>query len=261
MCAADEVTLVDAMHGAGRGAGATAGALAIVDNGEVVDHLDRALGTGLLALAASNTAVLAALAYRRTLIVVRALNNNALGILDKMNDTVGTLSYAHTASDTLSRIDASNAILDSDSVLGTDSHAVTIAEAGVGAKLISRVVKVSNTTALNTVVDVSALGSGAVSVAGNVCHLLDNVLCLDAKNSGDILRALVSTGDTKVSLVTSALCESLCITVASRISAGTTVSTGETVADSEGALILFYSKENVCNGKECGANEADSGKE
>ena len=68
MCAADEVALVDTMNGAGLGTLAAAGTLVIIDNGEVVNNLDRAVWTGLLTLAAGNTAVSTALANCRALI-------------------------------------------------------------------------------------------------------------------------------------------------------------------------------------------------
>ena len=187
MCAADEVALVDTMNGANLGAFAAAGALVIINNGEVVNNLDRAVGTGLLTLAAGNTAVSTALANCCALIVIRALYNDALGILDKMNNVVGTLACAHTAADTLGGVDFSNAILNGDSVLGTDGYAIAVAKAGVCTKLIARVAEVSNTTALDAVVYISALGSLTVTVAGNVCNLLYNVLRLNAENACDLL--------------------------------------------------------------------------
>ena len=52
-----------AMNGADLGTLSAAGALVVVDGREVIDDLDCAVGAGLLALAAGDTAVLAALAY------------------------------------------------------------------------------------------------------------------------------------------------------------------------------------------------------
>ena len=101
MCAADEVALVDTMNGAGLGTLATAGALVVVDNRKVADNLDRIVCADLLALAATDAAVLAELAYCCALIVTGALYDYANGILDKMDDAVRTLACTHTATDTL----------------------------------------------------------------------------------------------------------------------------------------------------------------
>lgn len=137
MCAADEVALVDTMNGANLGAFAAAGALVIIDNGEVVNNLDRAVWTGLLTLAAGNTAVSTALANCRALIVIRALYDYANGILNKMDNAVRTLACTHTATDTLGGVDLGNAVLDRNGVLGTDGYAIAVAKAGVCTKLIA----------------------------------------------------------------------------------------------------------------------------
>ena len=244
MCAADEVALVDTMYGASLDTLSATGALVIIDGRKIIYDGDSAVGAGLLALTAGDTAILTALANCRALIVIRALYNDALGILDKVNDTVGALSCAHATADALSRIDASYAILDSDSIPRTNAYAIAVAKAGVGAELITRVVEVSNSTAIYAVIDESALGRRTVAVAGNVCNLLDNVLGLNAENRSDLRRALISAGNTEVGGSNLAISESLCIRITSRISASTAVSTGEAVTDSEIALVLLDSKED-----------------
>lgn len=259
MCAAEEVVLVDAVNGADSGTLAAAGALVVVDNGKVVNNFYCAVGTGLLALAAGNTAVLAALANSRALIVVRALYNDALCILDKMDNVVGALACTHTATDTLGGIDLGNAIINGDSVLGADSHAIAVAKAGISAKLIARVAEVSNTTALDAVVDVSALGSLTVTVAGNVCNLLYYVLRLNAEDGSDLLRALVSAGNAEVGGSSLTLCKSLGISIATRVAASAAVSAGEGVTDGEEGLVLLDAKELVGNGKNYSTNDSYCG--
>ena len=259
MCAADEVALVDTMNGANLGAFAAAGTLVVVDNGKVVNDLDSTVGAGLLALAAGDTAVLAALADCRALIVIRALYNDALGILDKMNDAIGALACAHTASDTFGGIDLGNAVINSDSVLGTDSYAIAVTKAGVSTELITRIAEVSNATALNAVVDVSALGSLTVAVAGNVSNLLYNVLRLNAEDGSDLLRALVSAGNAEVGGSSLTLCKSLGISIAARVAASTAVSTGEGVTDSEEFLFLLDAEELIGNGKNYSTNDSYCG--
>ena len=250
---------MDAVNGASLGTLAAAGALVVFDNGKVVNNLYCAVGTGLLALAAGNTAVLAALANSRALIVIRALYNDALCIFDKMDNVVGALACTHTATDTLGRIDLGYAVINGDGVLGADSHAVAVAEAGVSTELITRVAEVSNATALDAVVDVSALGSLTVAVAGNVCNLLYYVLCLNAENGCDILGALIAAGNAEVDGIGLALCKSLCIRIATRVAASAAVSAGEGVTDSEEGLVLLDAKELVGNGKNYAANKRYSG--
>ena len=259
MCAAEEVVLVDTVNGASLGTLATACALVIIDNGKVVNNLYCAVGTGLLALAAGNTSVLAALANSRALIVIRALDNHADSIVYKMDNVMGALACTHTATDTLGGIDLGYAIINSDSVLGADSHAVAVAEAGISTELITRVAEVGNTTALDAIVDISALGSLTVTVAGNVCNLLYYILRLDAKDGCDLLGALISAGNAEVDSIGLALCKSLGISIATRVAASAAVSAGEGVTDGEEGLILLDAKELVGNGKNYAANNRYSG--
>ena len=256
MCAADEVALVDTMNGANLGAFAAAGALVIIDNGEVVNNLDRAVWTGLLTLAACDTAVLAALANCRALIVIRALYDYANGILNKMDNAIRTLACTHTATDTLGGVDLGNAVLDRNGVLGTDSHAIAVAKAGVCTKLIARIAEIGNSTALNAVVDVSALGSLTVAVAGNVSNLLYNVLRLNAKDGSDLLRALVSAGNAEVGGSSLTLRKSLGISIATRVAASAAVGAGEGVTDSEELLVLLDAEELIGNGKNYSTNDS-----
>ena len=259
MCAAEEVVLVDTVNGADFCTLATACALVVIDNGEVVNNLYCAVGTGLLALAAGNTAVLAALANCRALIVIGALDNHADSVVYKMDNVMGALACTHTATDTLGGIDLGYAIINGDSVLGADSHAIAVAEAGISAKLIARVAEVGNATALDAIVDISALGSLTVTVAGNVCNLLYYVLRLNAKNGCDLLGALIAAGNAEVDGIGLALGKSLGIRVASRVAASAAVSAGEGVTDSAEGLVLLDAKELVGNGKNYAANNRYSG--
>ena len=254
MCAADEVALVDTMNGAGLGTLATAGALVIIDNRKVADNLDRIVCADLLALAATDAAVLAELAYCCALIVTGALYDYANGILNKMDDAVRTLACTHTATDTLGGVDLGNAVLDRNGVLWTDTHAIAIAEAGVGTELVARIAEVCNATALHAVVYISAIGSLTVTVAGNVCNLLYNVLGLNAKNACDIPGALVSTGNTEVDGLGLALGKSLGIRVTSRVATRAAVSAGECVTDSEELLVLLDAEELIGESKNNSAN-------
>ena len=134
MCAADEVALVDTMYGASLDTLTATGALVIINSREVVYDGDSTVRTGLLALAAGDTAVLTALTHCRALIVVRALYNDALGILDKMNYAVGTFLSAKTAADALLGINLGDMLLriDADSISRTNLHTVAVAKTSKG---------------------------------------------------------------------------------------------------------------------------------
>ena len=250
MRSADEATLVDTMYGTSLNACATACAKAIVDGSEVILNGDRTVGTGLLALHTADTAVLAVLTSVCTLIVVRALNDNALGVVDKVNDAVGTLSYADTTADTLLGIDSGNAVLNLDSVLRTYCNTVAVAEAGVGAESVAAVGHIGGAATLLALIVVLSFNNVAGTVAGNVSNLLNNVSSLYAENSGDTLSGVVTAGDTEVSLIGGLLSKSLCVAVTSRVSAGATVSARETVTDGNGGLVLLNAEEDVCEGED-----------
>ena len=131
VCSADEVTLVDAMHRTNRYALATAGAEAVINGSKVVDNLDSAIGTSLLTLHTADTAVGAELSCHSALIVVGAFNYHTGGILDKVDNTVGTLSYADATADTLSGVNSCHTVLHGDSILGTSHSTVAVAETRV----------------------------------------------------------------------------------------------------------------------------------
>lgn len=137
MRTADEVALVYAMNGANRHTLAAARTLRVIDSSEVVDNVDRIVGTVLLTLTAGNTAVGARLARFCALCVARALYDDARGISDKVDDRVRTGSRTDTASDAFSRVDPCHTVFNGYSALGTYGNAVTVAEAGKGAELVA----------------------------------------------------------------------------------------------------------------------------
>ena len=119
--AADEVALVNTVYGTSLCTSATAGAKIVVDGGEIVLNSDSTLRTGLLTLHTTDTTVGAVLTGESTLILVGALNNHACGVVDKMDDTVGTLAYTDATTDTLAGVNVSYTVFNSDSILRTSS--------------------------------------------------------------------------------------------------------------------------------------------
>ena len=77
MRSAAEVALVNAMNGAYVCALSAAGTFGVIDLGEIVYNVNGVVRTGLLALAAGNTAIDARLSRSGSLIVVGALYDHA----------------------------------------------------------------------------------------------------------------------------------------------------------------------------------------
>ena len=258
MRAADEVAFVDTVNGTNLNAGATACAKIVVDARKIILYGDCAVRTGFLTLHTADTTVGAILTGKSALILVGAFNNHACGIVDKVDDSVGTLAYTYAASNTLLGIDTGNAVLNRNSVLRTYSRTVTVAEAGEGAVLIAAVSHICGEAGLVTLI--VALSGSCITgaVAGNVSNLFNNVLGFYAKNGSDRLCGTVTAGNTKIGFIGGFVCESLCIAVTARVSASTAVSTGQTVTDSNRGLVLFYSKEYARNGEKHRANNSNS---
>ena len=261
MCSANEVTLVNAMHGANLNARATAGAEVVVDACEVILNGNCALRTGLLALHTTDTAVGAVLTGECALILVRALNDNTGGVVDEVDDAVGALTHADAAADTLLGVNVSDAVLNGDSALRTNLSTVAVAKTSVGAELIAAVRHISGAAGLVTLIVVLSGCYVTGAVAGNVCNLFNNVLSGNAEDSRDLLSSAVAAGNAEVGLVGGLVRKSLSIAVASRVSARAAVCTGQAVTDSESGLILLYSEEYARYGKNYRANYTDAEKE
>ena len=261
MRSANEVTLVDAVYGTSLSACAAAGTEIVIDGREVVLYGDSTLRTGLLALHTADTAVGAILTGESTLILVGALNDNARGIVDEVDDTVGALTNADATADTLAGVNVCYTVFDGYSILGTNARAVTVAKASIGTELVAAVRHVCGKAGLVTLVVTLSGCNIACAVAGNVCNLLYNVLSLNTEDSCDLPCGTVTAGNTEVGLVGRLFCESLCVAVASGVTASAAVCTGQAVTDSEGGLVLLNSEEDARYGKNRCAYNTDAEKE
>ena len=128
---AHEAILMDRVYGTCLCTFATAGALIVVDNCEVLIHGDRTVRAGLYALHTADTAVLADLACNCALIVVRAGNSDLCCSVDDLDDAVGAGLCTFAASDTAFGDDLCNSVFDNYRILGADSGTVAVAEAGI----------------------------------------------------------------------------------------------------------------------------------
>ena len=228
----------------------------VVNDGKVILNRDRTVRTCLLALHASNTSVGAVLASYRSLVVIGALNNDLGGVIDKLDDMIGAFSDANAATDAFLRVDPRNAVLDRNSVLRTDSDAITVAVAGVGARLVTVVQKLVGNAGLGAVV-VELLDNGiAVAVAGNVGNLFHNVLCLYTEDLCNLTRDTVTARNTEVGCFGFLIGKSFCVSVTTAISACTAVGTGQAIADCGSLCILFYAKKGCGKCEQYSAEKA-----
>ena len=194
--------------------------------------------------------------------MVGAFNNNACGVVDEVDDTVGALTNTDAAADTLLGVNLSYAALNRDSALGTNCCAVAVTKTSVGTGLVAAVRHVSGKTGLNAANKlVLSFHYVAGAVAGNVSYLFYNVCCLNAEDSGNFLCHAVTAGDTEVGLFCGLLCESLCISVTSAEAAGATVSAGKAVTDSKGGFVLLDAEEHARYSKKSRANDCNTNKE
>ncbi len=260
MSSANKATLVYALYRTSLNASATAGAKRVIDSCEVILNGDSAVGTGLLTFHTANTAVGAVLTYESALILVGAFNNYARGVVHKVNDAVGTFSYANSTADTLLGVDSCYAVFDSDSILRANSRAVAVAKTSKGAEFVAAVRHIGGTAGLVTLVVILSRGNVACAVAGNERYLFNNVLSLNTENSGNVLSSLVAAGNTKIGLIGSLVCKSLCVSVTARVAAGAAVGAGQTVTDSYGGRVLFYTEENGGAGEDHTADKRYSKK-
>ena len=210
MCTANKVTFVYAMNGADLNASCAVCAKLVVDGCKVVFDLDRAAWTSLLALHTADTSVCAILTGKCALFVVGALYDYSCGVVYDLDNAIGAGACAYAAANALSWVDVRYAILNGNSVAGADLYAIAVAEAGVGAGLVSVVEEVCHKTALGAVVVKLSFGNVTVSVAGNVSHLFNNVLCLYSEDRGDLRGYRVTARNAEVGCACAALGKSPC---------------------------------------------------
>ena len=246
MRAANKVADVYTLCRANVIANSAAGAFIIINSGKVIFNRDSTRGAGFLALAAADTAVKANLTDLGALIVARAFNNNSRGIVDKVDNAVGTLLNAKTAAYALSGVNFGNLlfVINANRISRANLQAIAIAKASEGAESVTRIIHISATAGRNTLVLVFFLVGRAGAVTSNVSNLFNNVARFKSHNLADFSGNAVTAGNAKRGILGFALTESLSITVAARISACAAVCTGQAIADSGNLLVFLNSEEN-----------------
>ena len=185
MSAADEVALVYAVNGTYLDTSSAACAKVVIDSSKIVFYSDCSVGTGLLTLHTANTTVRAVFTCYSALIVVRALNNHASGVFDKVNDSVGTFASAYSAADTLAGIYSRNTVLNSYSVFRTNLNAVAVSKTSERTEFITAISEIGIQTGFVTDIIVLFGRYVARAVTSDVSHLLDNVLSLKTEYISD----------------------------------------------------------------------------
>ena len=234
---------------------------AVVDGCEIVHDLDRTRGAILFALLTSDTSVTALLSCNRALILVVTSDEHALNVVHNADYSSRASLGTKSAADALSGVDVRHSVLDADRALRTDLYAVAKTDASVGAFSVAAVHSLYRLAGAYS--DVIHLMSGmlAVAVTMNYSHLLDYVLELNTEYRRDLLCRRVAAGDTKICL--EALCllisrKRLCVSVASRVAAGSAVCTGQTLAYLLFGLVLFNRKELCRKNEHHSADKSDA---
>ena len=138
MRSANKVALMDAADRTYALAYSAACAFIVIYCCKIINNLYSAFGTGFFTLSASDTTVFTVKSDSRTLVMVITGYDDTGGIIDQMNDVVGAFLFAHSAANTLSRVDGSYSLLaDADRITGTNLDTVTVAKACEGAEVIT----------------------------------------------------------------------------------------------------------------------------
>ena len=141
MSATDEVSEVNTFHRAYVVTGSAAGTLRVIYSSKIVFNLNCTLGTALFTLSAGDTAVEANLSYLSTLVVTRALNDNARGVVNKMDNVIGTSLGTKTAAYALSGVNLGNSLfrIDANRISGANLYTVAISKASKGTVTVARI--------------------------------------------------------------------------------------------------------------------------
>ena len=234
-------------------------ALGVIEKGKILVHSDRSVGTGTSALGAADTSVGTHLTCDCALVVVRAADSDDGAVFLHLDGAVRTVLCAKSAAGTEGRDDLCYAVMDDDRVIGTSSRAVAKTDAGIRTNVFAFPMLSGFSTGGEAVTKVLfiLLGSLAGAVASDVSKHLDSFTCFNTKDRSDLLRGGVAAGNTEICFADLAFGKGTCVSVASAEAACAAVRAGKGITDSEEFFVLFYSEENVRNGKYDRANDRD----
>jgi len=215
MGAADEVAEMYTFNGTHIMTLPAARALIIINHSKIILNLYSAVGTGFLTLSAADTTVQAYLADLSALIVVRALDDNARGVVNEVNNTVGTSFDAKTAAYAPSWVNLRYIFLgiDAYSVSWADLHAVTVAKTRKGTESVAGIVHISRRTAGYTLIAVFSLLRSAGAVTAHVSDALNNVARRKSHNLSYLTCDTVAAGNTEARIIGGAVTKSLGVSV------------------------------------------------
>ena len=228
---AGEIGELYRVYGALRLALTAAHALIVIDDGEIVDDVDRVMLAVAHAEAAADAARGALLSYNSSLLMVGADDDDAPDVREELDEVIRAGLGAKPAADAFTRIDVRYSVLDADGVLRADLRAVSEAEAAEGAHPLAAVKHLRGAAGIDTLVLMLALLIDAISAAMDERDLLDYVFTFDAEDVGDLLGDGVSAGNAKIRLRSFDLRERVRVTVAPGEAAGAAVCAGKALAD------------------------------
>ena len=221
----------------------------IIDVSKIILNLNSARGTVLFALLTTDAGVRAFRASNRSFFFIIAGHEHVFLVGHKSYKTLRAGTGTNSASDANSGVDVSNTVLQADSVLGASGKAIAKAHTTKTAFSFSAVHRFSRLAAAYSNVVHLVYCMSAVAIAMYNGNLLDNVLGFLTKYFRNLLCNGIRTGNTEVRFNRIIIGKSLCIAVASGVSASATVSAGQTFTN----IIKFFV---LRNGKElCGKHK------
>lgn len=218
-------------------------ALVVIDLSVEVDHMDRIMLAGLLALHTADTGDLADLHSLSALVVVAAQDMSLLTIRYQRDNVLRASLNAQTAGYALILIDHGQPVLDNDCILRAYCCTVALAQTPVITGAVAGEHQRCCLTGINAVIDILGRSVAADTITVNHSSSADHLACRLAEDLCTLFCHIRAAGRAKTDLGCTS-CQRCSITVTTGKTAGTAVSAGKYFPDFQLYLINGYGKDN-----------------
>ncbi len=236
---------------------AAANALALIDMGKIIGNGNSLMLAGLDTLHAADAACLASLHSLCALLLVVAHYKQLVVSGDNLDNIVRAGLSTKSAADAGMGINMSNAILNIDSVLGTNLSAVAKAHTSEGAGSLAAKEDLGSLAGFHALILILIGGILAGTIASYNSDHGNDFSCFKSKQSADALCSVSSAGNTEVSSGLLAGDKSLCVRITTCISAGAAVCTGQALTNGTETLVNRNRHKLGCNRKNYCADKSD----
>ena len=173
-----------------------------------------------------------------------------------MDDLVGTDLGTDAAAGTDVGVDLGDAVLDADGAVGTDVHAVPVAQAAVDTFAFAAVELLGALAAVDALIDVFLMGVVAVAAAADYGGHGQDFFRFHAHDGSDGFGSGIRTRNTKIGLGTG-LYHGFGIAVTTGITTGAAVGSGQTFSHGRDTGIYLDLHDNGGYSQQQAAGEAD----